>query len=224
MTVVRRSNRTSLAYRRWSPHVRICCGSGPAFSISAIATHRRAHQASAEIHSRGLRSSQWLAHHAGGQSHCDDRRPGAQPRRLARRADRRRLALRLSAAWHRCLRRQDSKADTTHRTEDHLAGNDLVTGRTYPLCFGRQRHRGKENLANAAPIYEFPYKDGRLSEQPTGSLLETIDPSKCGGRGLRICHRDSGSMPPIAAPGSAPAMSWCSTSRHAPSSPASRWK
>jgi YVTN family beta-propeller protein len=28
----------------------------------------------------------------------------------------------------------------------------------------------------AAPIYEFTYENGRLSEQPTGQLLETIDP------------------------------------------------
>src|SRR5581483_8664427 len=29
---------------------------------------------------------------------------------------------------------------------------------------------------SAAPIYEFTYENGRLSEQPTGQLLETIDP------------------------------------------------
>jgi YVTN family beta-propeller protein len=29
---------------------------------------------------------------------------------------------------------------------------------------------------SAAPIYEFTYADGRLSEKPTGQLLETIDP------------------------------------------------
>ena len=29
-----------------------------------------------------------------------------------------------------------------------------------------------------APIYEFTYKDGRLSEEPTGSLVETIPPEK----------------------------------------------
>lgn len=34
--------------------------------------------------------------------------------------------------------------------------------------------RNKENPI--APVYEFTYKDGRLSEQPTGKLLETIDP------------------------------------------------
>ena len=35
----------------------------------------------------------------------------------------------------------------------------------------------KKITQSAAPIYEFSYKDGRLSEQPTGSLLETVDPS-----------------------------------------------
>jgi YVTN family beta-propeller protein len=37
---------------------------------------------------------------------------------------------------------------------------------------------GAKTIAqSAAPIYEFSYRDGRLSEQPTGSLLETVDPS-----------------------------------------------
>ncbi|HEY4050652.1 MAG TPA: beta-propeller fold lactonase family protein [Acidobacteriaceae bacterium] len=36
----------------------------------------------------------------------------------------------------------------------------------------------KDIEASAAPIYEFSYKDGRLSEQPTGTMLETIDPKK----------------------------------------------
>lgn len=36
---------------------------------------------------------------------------------------------------------------------------------------------GGKNKANpVAPIYEFTYTDGRLSEQPTGKLMETIDP------------------------------------------------
>lgn len=36
---------------------------------------------------------------------------------------------------------------------------------------------GAKNIgATAAPIYEFSYADGRLSEKPTGGLLETIDP------------------------------------------------
>jgi YVTN family beta-propeller protein len=36
---------------------------------------------------------------------------------------------------------------------------------------------GSKNIAgSAAPIYEFTYSNGRLSDQPTGQLLETIDP------------------------------------------------
>src|SRR5579859_886187 len=38
---------------------------------------------------------------------------------------------------------------------------------------------GAKNIAaSMAPIYEFTYKDGRLSEKPTGSLVETIDANK----------------------------------------------
>jgi YVTN family beta-propeller protein len=38
---------------------------------------------------------------------------------------------------------------------------------------------GSKDIAQSmAPIYEFTYKNGRLSEQPTGSLVETIDPKK----------------------------------------------
>ena len=38
---------------------------------------------------------------------------------------------------------------------------------------------GAKNIAGSmAPIYEFTYKDGRLSDQPTGSLVETIDPKQ----------------------------------------------
>ncbi len=38
---------------------------------------------------------------------------------------------------------------------------------------------GAKNIAGSmAPIYEFSYKDGRLSEKPTGGLEETIDPKK----------------------------------------------
>ena len=36
----------------------------------------------------------------------------------------------------------------------------------------------KEIGPTAAPIYEFSYADGRLSDQPTGQYLETIDPKK----------------------------------------------
>ena len=36
----------------------------------------------------------------------------------------------------------------------------------------------KKIVWSMAPIYEFTYKDGRLSEQPTGSLVETIRPEK----------------------------------------------
>jgi YVTN family beta-propeller protein len=36
---------------------------------------------------------------------------------------------------------------------------------------------GAKNIAgSAAPIYEFSYADGRLSEKPTGGLVETVDP------------------------------------------------
>jgi|HubBroStandDraft_6_1064221.scaffolds.fasta_scaffold03601_5 YVTN family beta-propeller protein len=36
---------------------------------------------------------------------------------------------------------------------------------------------GSKNIAaSMAPVYEYTYKAGRLSEQPTGSLVETIDP------------------------------------------------
>src|ERR1700732_4572072 len=36
---------------------------------------------------------------------------------------------------------------------------------------------GAKNIAQTpAPIYEFAYANGRLSEQPAGQLLETIDP------------------------------------------------
>lgn len=36
---------------------------------------------------------------------------------------------------------------------------------------------GSKRIAGTmAPIYEFTYKNGRLSEQPTGQLLETVDP------------------------------------------------
>jgi YVTN family beta-propeller protein len=38
---------------------------------------------------------------------------------------------------------------------------------------------GAKNIAGSmAPIYEFTYKDGRLSEQPSGGLVETIDAKK----------------------------------------------
>src|ERR1700761_2507482 len=38
---------------------------------------------------------------------------------------------------------------------------------------------GAKNIARTmAPIYEFTYKDGRLSETPTGGLVETIDPKE----------------------------------------------
>ena len=38
---------------------------------------------------------------------------------------------------------------------------------------------GAKNIAGSmAPIYEFAYKDGRLSEEPSGSLVETIDAKK----------------------------------------------
>lgn len=38
---------------------------------------------------------------------------------------------------------------------------------------------GSKRIAGAmAPIYEFTYKNGRLSDQPTGQLLETVDPRK----------------------------------------------
>jgi YVTN family beta-propeller protein len=38
---------------------------------------------------------------------------------------------------------------------------------------------GAKNIAGSmAPIYEFTYKDGRLSDQPTGSLVETIEAKK----------------------------------------------
>ena len=38
---------------------------------------------------------------------------------------------------------------------------------------------GAKNIAGSmAPIYEFAYKDGRLSEKPTGGLVETIDPTQ----------------------------------------------
>ncbi|HEX4067464.1 MAG TPA: beta-propeller fold lactonase family protein [Acidobacteriaceae bacterium] len=36
----------------------------------------------------------------------------------------------------------------------------------------------KKIAGSMAPIYEFTYKDGRLSDEPTGSLVETIDPKK----------------------------------------------
>ena len=37
---------------------------------------------------------------------------------------------------------------------------------------------GAKNIAGgAAPIYEFSYADGRLSEKPTGGLVETADPT-----------------------------------------------
>ena len=37
---------------------------------------------------------------------------------------------------------------------------------------------GAKNIAgSAAPIYEFSYADGRLSEKPTGGLVETADPT-----------------------------------------------
>jgi YVTN family beta-propeller protein len=36
---------------------------------------------------------------------------------------------------------------------------------------------GSKNIAGTmAPIYEFTYRDGRLSDKPTGELVETIDP------------------------------------------------
>jgi YVTN family beta-propeller protein len=38
---------------------------------------------------------------------------------------------------------------------------------------------GSKNIAGTmAPIYEFTYRGGRLSEEPTGELLETVDPKK----------------------------------------------
>ena len=38
---------------------------------------------------------------------------------------------------------------------------------------------GAKNIAGSmAPIYEFAYKDGRLSEKPSGGLVETIDAKK----------------------------------------------
>lgn len=38
---------------------------------------------------------------------------------------------------------------------------------------------GAKNIAGSmAPIYEFSYKDGRLSEEPSGGLVETIDAKK----------------------------------------------
>jgi YVTN family beta-propeller protein len=38
---------------------------------------------------------------------------------------------------------------------------------------------GAKNIAgSAAPIYEFSYANGRLSDQPTGGLVETIDPKQ----------------------------------------------
>ena len=46
---------------------------------------------------------------------------------------------------------------------------------------------GAKNIAGTmAPIYEFTYKDGRLSEKPSGELVETIDAKKVwwSGRGV----------------------------------------
>jgi YVTN family beta-propeller protein len=44
---------------------------------------------------------------------------------------------------------------------------------------------GAKNIAqSAAPIYEFAYADGRLSEKPASSLLETIDPKQVWWSGL----------------------------------------
>jgi YVTN family beta-propeller protein len=38
---------------------------------------------------------------------------------------------------------------------------------------------GAKNIAgSAAPIYEFSYADGRLSDKPTGGLVETVDPKE----------------------------------------------
>jgi YVTN family beta-propeller protein len=46
---------------------------------------------------------------------------------------------------------------------------------------------GSKSIApSMAPIYEFTYKDGRLSEQPTGQLVETIDPRKVWWAGVTV--------------------------------------
>jgi YVTN family beta-propeller protein len=50
-------------------------------------------------------------------------------------------------------------------------------GRTLYVSGGNAT--GAKNIAGSmAPIYEFAYKDGRLSEKPTGGLVETIDPKE----------------------------------------------
>jgi YVTN family beta-propeller protein len=44
---------------------------------------------------------------------------------------------------------------------------------------------GAKNIAaSAAPIYEFSYADGRLSDKPVGGLVETIDPTQVWWSGL----------------------------------------
>jgi hypothetical protein len=48
-------------------------------------------------------------------------------------------------------------------------------GRTLYVSGGNAT--GAKNIAGtAAPVYEFSYADGRLSEKPIGGLVETIDP------------------------------------------------
>src|SRR5580698_2309438 len=50
-------------------------------------------------------------------------------------------------------------------------------GRTLYVSGGNAT--GAKNIAGSmAPIYEFAYKDGRLSEKSTGGLVETVDPKQ----------------------------------------------
>lgn len=44
-----------------------------------------------------------------------------------------------------------------------------------------------------APVYEFEYKDGRLSEKPLRNLMETIEPKEIYWAGLRIIRKRTSS-------------------------------